>query len=118
MSQVHIGQGRYQYVDPLIINDSKVWVIYEDPQALGWDFGVENGVPVPLPHNSLPKLHLIYVREEHGELKLRDAVTGTGVIQFPENYSKPSSVKWDGRYLITGYKSGKVVILDFANFVE
>jgi len=75
-------------------------------------------VPVPLPHDSLPKLHLKYVGEEHGGLMMRDAVTGTGVIQFPEDYSKQlTSVQWDGQYLITGYKSGKVAILEFTNFV-
>jgi len=48
---------------------------------------------------------------------MRDAVTGTVVIPFPEDYSNPTSAQWDGQYLITGYKSGKVVILDFTNFV-
>jgi len=117
VSQVHIGQDRHPLIDCLIVNSSKVWVIYQDPPTLGWDFGVENGVPVPLSNSTLPKLHLIYTGGVLGILRMEDAVTRVKVIQFPENYSKPTSVKWDGQYLIAGYESGKVVILDFTNFV-
>ena len=119
MGQVYLRKGRCPPANSLIINGSKVWVPCMDLQTLGWDFGVENRVPVPLPHNSLPKLHLNHTRStnvwESDIFRMEDTVTRVEVFQFPREYAKPALAQWDGRYLVAGYNTGKVVILDFAH---
>ena len=44
---------------------------------------------------------------------IRDKVTGKKVFQLSGRYKKPKAVRWDGQYLVAGYESGEVLILDF-----
>jgi hypothetical protein len=37
------------------------------------------------------------------------------VFQWSGRYAEPSIAEWDGQYLVAGYKSGEVLILDFCN---
>ena len=40
-------------------------------------------------------------------------VTGKVVFQLTGRFAKPVDVQWDSRYLVAGYKSGEVLILNF-----
>ena len=44
---------------------------------------------------------------------IKNTETGKEVFQLRERYAKPTDVWWDGQYLVAGYESGEVLILDF-----
>jgi WD40 repeat protein len=108
------------------VDGSRIWVFYKDKPTQGWDFGVLGSSPVPLSNISnisseKPHLHLIHRngREEeeeiHGQAWIEDMVTGKQVFQLSGRYAEPNCVQWDGHYLVAGYESGEVLILDFCN---
>ena len=90
----------------------------------GWDFGVSGSTPIqfPVASSARPCLNLI----EHWNLstlgasliRIEDGVTKKEVFQLCGRYAKPSAVQWDGHYLIAGYLSGDVVILDFGHVLS
>jgi hypothetical protein len=43
---------------------------------------------------------------------IEDTITGKKVLQLPSRYSKPGDAQWDGQYLVAGYSTGEVLILD------
>ena len=50
----------------------------------------------------------------HLSTKIKDTVTGRVVFQLVGRYASPKGgVHWDGQYLVAGYESGEVLILDF-----
>jgi len=96
----------------LTVESSRVWVhsILSEPQ--GWDFGTSDSPPVQLSNSSLllaknPKLW--DVRQS----RIKDAVTGRVVFQLAVRFVSPVDAQWDGHYLVAGYRSGEVLILDF-----
>jgi len=113
VSQVWLGRDRKPYFDSLIVNGSKVWVSCEDSEILGWDFGVPGSTPVPL--SGRPHLYFSDGTKTGGLglAKIKDTVTGRDVFRLAGKYAKPSATQWDGQYLVAGYKSGEVLILDF-----
>jgi len=44
---------------------------------------------------------------------MRDIVTGEVGFQLAGRYANPVDSWWDGQYLVAGYESGEVLILDF-----
>jgi hypothetical protein len=117
VSNVEVGESFLQ--EPLHVDGSRVWVSYHDKPTQGWDFGVPGPSPVPLSNTSSerPQLHLICndVRKTYGSVWVEDTVTEKEVFWLSGRYSKPDSTQWDGRYLITGYQFGEVLILDFCD---
>jgi len=119
MSHVWLGCGRRPVLDSLIVNGSKVWVSCEDSKTLGWDFGISGSNPVPLsnvPPVRPPRPYLDFVKDTNtrglSSPKVEDTITGREVFRLAGKYAKPSATQWDGRYLIAGYESGEVLILD------
>ena len=106
--------GRF---DALRMDGSKVWIHFWDLLVQGWDFGIPGSTPIQSFETSSgrPHLNLSYVREwlENGPIRIEDSVTGEEVFQLYGKYAKPSAAQWDGQYLICGYESGDVLILDF-----
>jgi len=45
--------------------------------------------------------------------RMTDTATNKEVFWLYGGYAKPSAIRWDGRYLVAGYDSGEVLILDF-----
>jgi len=93
----------------LIADGSRVWVHSPESEPLGWDFGTPGSCPVQL-FSSLPnnaKLWDVY------ESRIKDTVTGKLVLQLAGRFVKPIKSQWDGRYLVAGYESGEMLILDF-----
>ena len=105
--------------DPLIVDGLRVWVCFEDSQTQGWDFGVGALVPIPLsntpPHLDRPCLDFVGGTDiwSTGPSRIMDMATGKEVFQLPGRYAKPTAVQLDDRYLVAGYESGEVLILDF-----
>ena len=109
--------------DPLVVDGSRVWVHFEDSQTQGWDFGIPGSAPFLLsnaPQNP-DRPHLDFIdNTKSGSTspsRIEDTVTGKEVFQLAGRYAKPTIVQWDGRYLVAGYKSGEVLILDFIHMI-
>jgi len=100
----------WEYLDPLQVDGSRIWVQLKDQSTLGWDFGTSSSSPVPLsnPSSERPHLNVIY-----DPWSIKDTVTGKDVFRFSGRYTEPYVTQWDGRYLAVGYRSGEVLILNF-----
>ena len=114
MGKVELGGE--PYVDTLYADGSKIWVCFEDSQTQGWDFGIPGSSPIQLSNASLDKPHLsLYggTKWNNDPCIIKDAITGKEIFQLVGRYAIPHEVQWDGQYLVAGYKSGEVLILDF-----
>ena len=100
------------------MDGSKVLVQSGELSAQGWDFGVPGSAPIQLSETTLdrPHLDLVDVRNwlETSPVKIKD-VAGKDFFQLYGRYADPSAIQWDGQYLIAGYESGEVLILDFSH---
>ena len=109
--------GGWPYLDPLYVGGSGIWVCFKDSPTQGWDFGNQGLSPIPLSNKSSDRPHLDLIgrfADQHfGPVRVKDTVTGKEVFQLYGKYAKPGCVQWDGQYLVAGYGSGEVLILDF-----
>ena len=104
------------YFDSLYVDGSKIWVCFKDTQTQGWDFGITGSSPTQLSNTSLDKPYLDLIggtKWYTGPCTIKDASTGKEVFQLTGRYATPYEAQWDGRYLVVGYQSGEVLILDF-----
>ena len=105
----------------LVVDGSRVWVHFEDSQTQGWDFGIQGSTPIPLSDAPPKSPHLEFINGTSGEnpspSRVKDTVTGQEVFQFSGRYVRPTSTHLDGQYLVAGYDSGEVLILDFNNII-
>ena len=98
----------------LIGDGSRVWVYYKDSQTQGWDFGVSGSTPISLPEVVPDGPHLELTTQGNPKrYTIVDKVTGNVVFQLSGKYAHPTTIKWDGQYLVAGYETGEVLILDF-----
>ena len=122
VGRVELGSERHQYLDTLCIDSSRVCVKSKHPSAQeGWDFGVSSSSPVPFdPSTGRPHLDSIGGSgwQIDSPFWIKDTVTGKEVFQLRGVYAKPNDVQWDGQYLVAGYLSGEVLILDFHNILS
>jgi hypothetical protein len=104
--------------DSLIVDGSKAWVHNSPTQ--GWDFGTLDVCCVPNVSPDRPRLDFINgtVGQTASPSRIVDTVNGRVVFQLYGRYSKPCDIRWDDRYLVAGYKSGEVLILDFNNIIS
>ena len=118
-----VGQVRLEVkplYDSLIEDGSRVWFFLEDLKIQGWGFGVSDSTPIPLSNTSPDKPHLVFLGTQFqctSPSRIEDMVTKKEVFQLSGRYAEPYVARWDGRYLITGYQSGEVLILDFNNMI-
>ena len=107
----------YIWLDPLRADGSKIWVWLDNSSLQQWDFGTLGSSPILLSNAPLnrPQLDLVdgHLWWKNSPNKIRDTITGKEVFQLSGRYGNPCDVQWDGRYLVAGYKSGEVLILDF-----
>jgi len=108
------------YLDPLHTDGSRIWVHFWDSSTKGWDFGTL-GSPTPLSgvFPNRPHLNFIFHPEgwDIGTSRIEDILTGTEVFRLVGRHAEPHETCWDGRYLVAGYTSGEVLILDFNHLV-
>ena len=109
--------------EPLIVDGSRVWVCFDDSLPKGWDFGIPDSAPVPLsempPDPDRPHLGFIdgTMVWDASWSRIEDTVTGKVVYRLPRKYGEPTAAKWDGQYLVAGYESGEILILDFIHMI-
>ena len=114
------GQVRINctYAGPILAVDSLgVWMDLPAPKGIqGWDFGVIGSSPVELSYTSQNRPHLDFIggiREVRSPLPgIQDTVTKKVVLQLPSRLARCSDAQWDGQYLVVGYDSGEVLILE------
>ena len=94
------------------LEGSKIWVQFENSLIKGWDFGISGSSPLLLPHTFPERPCLEFATNP---LRIKDNATGKNVFQLPRNYKDPREVQWNGQYLVAGYRSGEVLILDFCH---
>jgi len=96
----------------LTVDGSRVWVHFPSSEPLGWDFGTPDASPVQI--SNMPQPHLNHTKMwDIGLSRIVDTVTGKVVFQLDGKFAKPTHAQWDGQYLVAGYLSGEVLILDF-----
>jgi WD40 repeat protein len=109
------------YLDLLRVDGSRICVRFPNSLILGWDFGISGSSPVPLPNISSERPHLEFIGGASwwykGPCWIKDTVTGKAIFQLSGRYASPREVQWDGQYLVAGYESGEVLILDFAQML-
>jgi hypothetical protein len=105
------------YLGFFCMGGSRIGLRSANSLALGWDFGVSGSSPIPLPSPPSGRPHLDFIGGGRwwyeGPPWIKDTVTGKKVFQLSGRYAPPYMVQWDGQYLIAGYGSGEVLILDF-----
>ena len=73
---------------------------------------------MPLP-NALPERpHFDLIKGGswgNGSYFVKDTITEKEVFRLSGKHAEPRRGQWDGRYLVTGYDNGDVLILDFQN---
>ena len=103
------------YLDPLHSTKSIIW-LKSETSTKGWDFGISSS-SAPLPNTSTERPCLDLICEEWRKLdgvpKIKDRKTGKEVFQSSGRYGIPKVMRWNGHYLVAGYISGEVLILDF-----
>ena len=96
----------------LTVDCSRAWVHSPSSEPLGWDFGTPSLSPIQL--SNIPSPHLTSTKNfDVGLSRIKNTVTGKVVFQLAGRFGRPHSAQWDGQYLVAGYKSGEVLILDF-----
>ena len=105
------------HLDPLCIDDPRVWIYYEDSLAQeGWDFGTPGSSPILFDSFiGRPSLDFISGNSQQGAgiSWIEDIATGKELFRLSGEHANPIDVQWDGQYLVAGYASGEVFILDF-----
>ena len=118
-----VGEVRLEgkpLVDSLIMDGSRVWFFLVDLQMKGWDFGIPDPTPIPLSNTSLGKPHFCFLGTKYQSTspsRVEDTVTRKEIFQLFGRYDMPYVARWDGQYLVAGYKSGEVLILDFNHVI-
>jgi len=115
-----LEQGFKYRFHPLCMDSSRV-LIHSEQSTQGWDFGALGSTPTEFSEtfSDRPCLKLIDAREwsNVSPIKVEDSVTGKEVFHLCGRYANPYAIQWDGQYLIAGYDSGEVLILDFSHML-
>jgi len=109
------------WLDPLWIDGSRVMVRCEGSLTLGWDFGIPGSTPIKISPTPSDRPHLDFIgsatKSITDPIGIEDRITGEVVFQLCGRYAQPSAARWDGQYLIAGYETGEVLILDFSDML-
>ena len=97
----------------LIVDGSKVWGHWPESNYKGWDFGVPGPTPMELSSvSTLPSPSRLW---DPKQARIRNPTTGEAVFQLSRKFADPVDVQCDDSYLVAGYQSGEVLILDLTN---
>jgi len=114
-----VGHESSLSVDPFLTSDGpRVWIHFpSSPEPIkGWDFGILGSSPAKLSNVSQNRPHLDFIgglRKQRSFLPgIQNTVTRKVVFQLPGRLERPSDAQWDGQYLVAGYNSGEVLILE------
>ena len=110
-----VGEVKLEYSGPrrsLSVDGSRIWVHSPVLELQGWDFGILGLPPVQLSNMSSPHLTDTKLWDIH-QSRIMDTITGKVVFWLGGRFAKPVDSQWDSWYLVAGYRSGEVLILDF-----
>jgi len=120
--KVELTDEDVQLLDPLCMDGSRIWVCSRDSSVEGWDFGILSSSPISLSTTFPDRPHLHFICGTRwwggGTSRIKDTLTGKEIFHLIGRYMRPDEVQWDGRYLVAGYESGEVLILDFNHVVS
>ena len=111
-----VGKMEIEYQGPtpsLVVDGSKVWVCCHHSGYQGWDFGTPGSAPVGF--SSMPLFPGPYRLWDPSQARIKNPATGEIVFQLPRIPANLGCVQCDGSYLVAGYQSGEVLILDLTN---
>ena len=101
------------HLGTLTVDGLKVWAHHPDLGYQGWDFGIQGSSPVQLPNIlSHPSGNIFWDVDVSG---IKDSDTTKAIFQLSGSFAKPSDVQCDGHYLVAGYESGELLILESNN---
>ena len=109
-----VGKVLLEFSQPrrsLSVDGSRVWVHSPVSELQGWDFGTPDSPPIQLTNIPSPHLNGTKLWDIH-QSRIKDIITGEVLFQLPGGFATLVDSKWDGRYLVAGYMSGEVLILD------
>ena len=109
------------FPDPLLtIDNLRVWIHDLWKSVMGWDFGAPGSSSFKLSDEFQHGSHLCFIggiRKHRSFLpEIQDTVTKKVVFQLPGRLARCSDAQWDGQYLVAGYDSGELLILQ-CNYV-
>ena len=111
-----VGKMRIEYDGvsaALIVDGSKVWGSWPASNYKGWDLGVPGSTLMGLSSTpTLPSLSRFWDPEQ---ARIMNPTTREVVFQLSRRFADPVSVQCDDAYLVAGYQSGEVLILDLTN---
>ena len=113
----HVGKiesERFNYLDPFRMGGSRIWIQLKDLSTQGWDFGTSSAshVPSSIASTERPLLDITGTYLPAGK-PFQIKISGKVVFELSGKHENPREVWWDGQYLIAGYYSGELLILDF-----
>jgi len=112
-----VGLEKCQVMRCLTMDGSGVWVHSPESEPLGWNFGIPGSLPVQLSNS--PLLHPNNTKVwDIDSSRIKDTVTGEVVFQLAKRFANFTYWQWDGQYLVAGYNSGEVLILDFKHVLS
>jgi len=120
MGEVRLYSGNHDN-SFLTVDSSGVWVHFHGGIG-GWGFGVPGSSSIQEYQGPPNRPHLDFIgdiRKERSFLPgIEDTITGKKVLQLPLRYTKPTDAQWDGQYLVAGYDSGEILILDCDSLIS
>ena len=122
VGEVKVESEQTLYLDPLCMDNSWMWIQFKDSSTQGWNFGIPGSPPIPLSSISTKRPHLEFIGGASWQTKdpswIKNTATGKKVFWLSGRYAEPWHVQWDGKYLVAGYLSGEVLILDFYHYLQ
>jgi WD40 repeat protein len=114
VGEVGLEGWSYLPAKHVYISGSRICVHYYGIPSQEWDFGISGSSPVLLSNTSSEKPCLCpsWNLWSDDSSEVRDTDTGKRAFQLFGRHAKPSSAQWDDQYLVAGYPSGEVLILD------
>ena len=106
VGSVEIGQ---KGEGSLIVDGSKVWAYWRESDYEGWDFGASGSTPTKLA--GMPTLCNGSIFWDPRRGRIKNTVTGV-IFQLTGRFKNPHCVQCDGSYLVAGYISGEILILE------
>ena len=111
-----VGKMEIEYQGPtasLTVDGSKVWVRSYHSDYKGWDFGTPGSTPEEL--SGMPLFSGPYRLWDPNQARIKNPATGKVIFQLPRIPANLGCVQCDGSYLVAGYQSGEVLILNLTN---
>jgi len=119
-----------QFPGSLVVNGSRFGVRFVERGSIGdednsvgatgtqwWDLGTVGITPILLSNTPLDRPHLDFLCNaniySYVPSQVEDTTNGKVVFWLFGRHGRHSDTQWDGRYLVAGYESGEVLILDF-----